>query len=64
MYAIKSENLLLATGGVTASEVTSLVDIPTSTDVSEIIKIVIQLAIGLVTIIGILKKKPPTTLNN
>lgn len=64
MYAIKSENLMLATGGVSAAEITSLVEIPTSAELSEIIKILVQLCIGIVTIIGILKKKPPTTFKN
>lgn len=61
MRPIKSENMFLGIGGVSAAELTSLVNIPTSADLSEIIKIVVQLAIGLVTIMGILKKKPPTT---
>lgn len=48
---------LMGSGGV---EVASSVDIPTSTQVEGVVKIVIQLIIGLVTLIGLFKKKTPS----
>lgn len=64
MTTISSEHLFLATGGVTAVEITSLVEIPTSAEISEIIKIIIQILIGIVTIMGIFKKSPPSSNTN
>lgn len=49
---------LMGSGGV---EVASSVDIPTSTQVEGVVKIVIQLIIGLVTLIGLFKKKTTGT---
>lgn len=57
MQAPKLESMLFGVTGVSASELTSIVEIPSSTDVSEIIKIIVQIAIGIVTILGIFKKK-------
>ena len=48
---------LMGSGGV---EVASSIDIPTSTQVEGVVKIVIQLIIGLVTLIGLFKKKTPS----
>ena len=45
---------LMGSGGV---EVASSIDIPTSTQVEGVVKIMIQLIIGLVTLIGLFKKK-------
>lgn len=48
---------LMGSGGV---EVASSIDIPTTAQVEGVVKIVIQLIIGLVTLIGLFKKKTPT----
>lgn len=48
---------LMGSGGV---EVASSIDIPTSSQIEGVVKIVIQLIIGLVTLIGLFKKKTPS----
>lgn len=51
-----AEKLLLGTGGVVSSELTSQIEVPTSFEVSEIIKVIVQIVIGIATLIGIFKK--------
>lgn len=51
---------IIGSGGV---EVASSIDIPTSSQVEGVVKIVIQLIIGLVTLIGLFKKKKPSAQN-
>ncbi len=54
-------NLGIGTAGISAMEATDAamnVNLPSDgTDAGEIIKIVVQLIIGVITILGILKKK-------
>ena len=45
---------LLGSGGV---EVAQQVQVPTSTEVKDIISVVIQIVIGIATIIGLFKKR-------
>ena len=45
---------IIGSGGV---EVASSIDIPTSSQIEGVVKIVIQLIIGLVTLVGLFKKK-------
>lgn len=49
--------LLTSSIGVASLEVAEQIDLPTSTDVQEIVKLVIQLAIGIATIINLFRKK-------
>jgi hypothetical protein len=49
--------LIQGTTGVAGLEVVSNVTLPTSTDTSEIIKIVLQVVISLATLFGLFKKK-------
>jgi hypothetical protein len=58
--------LPLVTGslGVSGVEVVQNVDFPTSTDTSEIIKIVLQVVISLATLLGLFKKKREQTQQN
>lgn len=51
--------LILGLGGVGGVEVMNHVEIPTSTEAKDIVSIVIQLVIGVVTLLGLLKKKTP-----
>jgi len=51
--------LFLGLGGVGGVEVMNHVEIPTSTEAKDIVSIVIQLVIGVVTLLGLLKKKTP-----
>lgn len=51
--------LFLGLGGVGGVEVMNHVEIPTSSEAKDIVSIVIQLVIGVVTLIGLLKKKTP-----
>lgn len=50
---------LVGSGGV---EVASSIDIPSSSQIESIVKIVIQLIIGVVTLVGLIKKKKPNTI--
>ena len=49
--------LVTGLGGIGSLEVINAVQIPTSSDSSEIIKIVLQVVISLATLFGLLKKK-------
>lgn len=51
--------LFLGLGGVGGVEVMNHVEIPTSTETKDIVSIVIQLVIGVITLLGLLKKKTP-----
>jgi hypothetical protein len=53
------KNLIVGISGVGGVELASVIDIPTSTDASEIIKLIIQVVIGVATLIGLFKKKTP-----
>ena len=55
--------LIVGTSGVTVAEVANHVEPPTSGDVSEIIKIIVQVVIGIATLIGLFKKNPKTGNN-
>lgn len=50
------EKILIGTTSVTGIELAQHVELPTSTEVKDIISIIIQLAIGLATLIGLFKK--------
>lgn len=50
---------LVGSGGV---EVASSIDIPSSSQIESIVKIVIQLIIGVVTLVGLIKKKKPNSI--
>ena len=52
-------NIVLGVGGVGSIEVIKNVDIPTTAETKDIVSIIIQLAIGVVTLLGLLKKKTP-----
>jgi hypothetical protein len=52
-------NIVLGVGGVGSIEVMNNVDIPTTAETKDIVSIIIQLAIGVVTLLGLLKKKTP-----
>ncbi len=49
--------LLTSSIGVASLEVAEQITLPTSVDVQEVVKLVIQLAIGIVTIINLFRKK-------
>lgn len=51
------DTLAIGSTGVAAAEVVNTIDPPASGDASEIIKIVVQLLIGIATLIGLFKKK-------
>lgn len=53
------KNFFLGGSGVAGVELASSVQIPAAADTSEIIKIIIQLVIGVATLIGLFKKKTP-----
>ena len=57
MHTVK--NLVMGSAGMGSVELVQSVDIPTSGETSEIIKILIQLVIGVATLIGLFKKKTP-----
>lgn len=52
------KNFFLGGSGVAGVELASNVQIPTSSDLSEIIKVVIQVVIGIATLFGLFRKKP------
>lgn len=43
--------------GVATSEIVGVVDIPTATDTADVVKVVVQLIIGIATLLGLFKKK-------
>lgn len=61
MQAVK--NFFLGGSGVAGVELASNIEVPTSSDVSEIIKIIVQLVIGVATLFGLFKKKTPQPKN-
>lgn len=52
---MKIINAIIGTAGIGAIQATDV--IPNTDDYTEIIKLLVQLAIGVITIIGLLKKK-------
>lgn len=59
VFMKKLYNIVLGIGGVGSIEVVKNVDLPTTAETKDIISIIIQLAIGVATLIGLLKKKTP-----
>lgn len=57
---MNGSNFIVGTSGVAVSEIASQVEIPTSGDTSEVIKIVVQIIIAVATLFGLFKKKPTT----
>lgn len=53
------KNLVLGLSGVGGVELATVIDIPTGPETSEIIKLLIQVVIGVATLIGLFKKKTP-----
>lgn len=53
------KNLVLGLSGVGGVELATVIDIPTGPEASEIIKLLIQVVIGVATLIGLFKKKTP-----
>lgn len=51
--------LMVGGAGVGSTELVNSIQIPSSGDTSEIIKIVVQLLIGVATLIGLFKKNTP-----
>lgn len=49
--------LITGSAGVASSEVVGMVDIPTTTDTADVVKVVVQLIIGIATLLGLFKKK-------
>lgn len=60
MQGSSIQKLMLGLMGSNGVEIASSIDIPTSSQVEDVVKIVIQLIIGLVTLIGLIKKKTPS----
>jgi hypothetical protein len=60
---MKVDQALIGTAGVALVEATQSISLPASIDTSEVIKIVIQLVIGVATLIGLFKKKIPQNIN-
>lgn len=50
-------NFITGGAGIATSEIVSNVDVPASADTSEIVKVVVQLIIGIATLLGLVKKK-------
>lgn len=51
-------NIILGIVGAGGVEVANHIELPTTTETKDIISIIIQIAIGVVTLLGLLKKKP------
>lgn len=56
-------SLFVGGSGVAVSEVASDIQLPSSGDTSEIIKIIVQVVIAVATLIGLFKKKQPNGSN-
>ena len=56
---INLEKLLIGTSSVAGIEVVNHVEIPSSSDVKDLISVLIQIVIGIATLIGLFKKKKP-----
>ncbi len=54
-------NIILGLSGATGIEVANQIEIPTSTEVKDIVSVVIQIIIGIVTLFGLIKKDKPKT---
>lgn len=50
-------NIILGIAGAGGVEIANHIELPTSTETKDIISIIIQIAIGVVTLLGLLKKK-------
>jgi hypothetical protein len=50
-------NIILGITGAGGVELANSIEIPTSTESKDIISIIIQIAIGVVTLLGLIKKK-------
>lgn len=57
---MNGSNFIVGTSGVAVSEIASQVDVPTSGDTSEVIKVIVQIIIAVATLFGLFKKKPKT----
>lgn len=55
-------NVIIGGSGLGVSEVASNIEIPTSAETSEIIKVVVQVIIAVATLLGLFKRKPKTDL--
>lgn len=51
------EKIILGVSGTGGVEIANNIELPTSTEAKDIISIVIQLVIGVVTLLGLFKKK-------
>jgi len=51
------EKLFIGLSGTGAVEIAQHIDLPTTTDTKDIISAVVQILIGIATIVGIFKKK-------
>jgi hypothetical protein len=54
------EKIILGVSGTGGVEIANNIELPTSTETKDIISIVIQLVIGVVTLLGLIKKKRPS----
>ncbi len=54
------EKIILGVSGTGGIELANNIDLPTRTETKDIISIVIQLVIGVVTLLGLFKKKRPS----
>jgi hypothetical protein len=50
-------NIILGIAGAGGVEIANHIELPTSTETKDIISVIIQIAIGVVTLLGLLKKK-------
>lgn len=50
-------NVILGIVGAGGVEVANHIELPTSTETKDIVSIIIQIAIGVVTLLGLLKRK-------
>lgn len=60
---MRISSLFVGGSGVAVSEVASDIELPSSADASEIIKIIVQVVIAVATLIGLFKKKQPNGNN-
>ena len=51
------EKIILGISGGGGVELANNIELPTSTETKDIISIIIQIAIGIVTLVGLIKKK-------
>lgn len=57
------QTMLVGGTSLTGTEVVQHIELPTSTDTSDIIKTVVQLVIGVATLLQLFKKKRPKSNN-